>query len=1030
MNKNLISTILKHKTAANLFLILMFIFGLYAAKELNTQFFPNYSIDYVSVEVNWSGASPNDIEESLIKPIEERVRYIDRVKNTKSTAVEGNAKILLEFESGTDMKRALSDVEREVNSIVSLPEDAELPEVKLIIPYEQIGLILINGKANELELKKTANKLREKLLDKGLDKIEIDGKRKQIIYINLDPVSLFSNKLDPDSVANKIGKDNKNIPSGILKDETLLQLRTSSKKDTALGISNIQITNEKGAKIKISDIAEVVEDFNENESLGYSDGNRAITLKVYRSLGSDVLENTNILEKTVQDFKDNLSNNINIKIYDLSSQYIRDRISLLLKNGVGGLILVLIILYLFLRIKVVIWVAVGIPAAISVTLIIMFITGQSINMISLFALIMMLGIIVDDSIVVGEHIEFQFEQGKSPEEAAYTGAIRMLGPVTAASLTTIAGFAPVFLISGVIGQVIEAIPLVVISVIIASFFECFFVLPGHLKHALLSYSKNVQKKEFSLNKALDTFKEKQFMKFLSLSIKYKYTTLMISISFLLISFSLLKVSHVKFYFFPSPESQIILVNFSFNPGEIKKTSKSFADKLEKSLISIDEFNVVQTIYTTIGKPMWGSRISTKEYGDHIGGMIVELVSPEQREIRTNEIIEEWKKNIILPGNIKNLSISERKGVPPGLDIDIRIKSKEADLEYLKNAADFLKNELSVLRGVSDIRDNLPIGKREISFELTEKGKALGFNSNYLAKKIKAAFDGVSVNKFFRGAEEIEIIVRNNPGKFNLNTLNSYLILSPENELIPLSEIVAIKKKQGFSVIKRNNGFREVSITAEINEVLVDPGDIIKRIKDDLLLKVEQEYDLVWELAGRAEEQAETFGDMKRGGILALGVIYVILAFIFQSYLLPLSIMSIIPFTLIGVIFGHWITGFDLTILSLVAIFGLAGIVINDSIIMVTNIFEKIRNGFSLENAIIKGSKERLRAVILTSLTTIGGLTPLLFEGSIQAQFLKPMAITIVFGLISSTLLVLIFIPVILKIGYDIQNILFRPKSRQ
>ena len=1028
MQTNFISRILKHKTAANLFLILMFILGLYSSKELNTQFFPNYSIDYITVNMNWVGASPVDIEESLVKPIEEKIRYIDRVKNTKSSAVEGNAKVILEFEAGTDMKRALADVEREVKTISSFPKNSELPEIKLIIPYEQIGLVLINGETSELNLKKKAKALRDQLLDNGLDKIEIDGIRNQIIYVDLDPMFLLSNKLDPEYIANKIRQETKNIPSGILKDKSFIQLRINSKKNTASDIGNLQIINSKNGKIKISEIADVYEKFDETNSQGFNSGKNAVTLKIFRSLGSDVLNSTNILEKTVKDFQDKELDNINVKIYDLSSQYIRDRINLLLKNGLGGLILVLIVLCLFLRLQVVIWVAIGIPAALSVTLAIMLITGQSINMISLFALIMMIGIIVDDSIVVAEHIEYQYEQGKDPFDAAYTGAIRMLGPVTAASLTTVAGFAPVFLISGVIGQIIEAIPLVVISVIIASFFECFFVLPGHIKYALLSYNKNYELRNFNLNKKLNNFKEKQFSKFLLYSIKFKYITFISTLALLIISFGLLKYSHVKFYFFPSPESQIILVNFSFSPGSLKQETQSFAYKLEKTLKNIDKSNIVQTVYTTIGKPIWGSRISTKEQGDHVGGMIVELTNPEKRNMKAADLIKTWKKNIEEPAGLRNFTIIERKGGPPGLDIDIRIKSKSSSLETLKLASNDIKTKLSYLKGVSDIRDNLPLGKREISFTLTEKGKSLGFDSMYLAKKIKASFDGVSVNKFFRGEEEIEILVRNSPEKLNVNSIKSFLIVSPNDKLIPLSEIVNIKKAQGFSVIKRNNGFREVSITAEINESLVNPDNIIKEIKDILFI-LEKKYSVDWVLAGRAEEQAETFSDMKRGGILAIGVIYIILAFIFQAYALPISIMSVIPFTLIGVIWGHWITGFDITILSLVAIFGLAGIVINDSIIMVSNIYEKINEGVSLDSAIIQGSKERLRAVMLTSLTTIGGLTPLLFEGSSQAQFLKPMAITIVFGLISSTLLVLIFIPVIIKIGVQIKISLFSPKLR-
>ncbi len=1030
MPNNLISKILKHKTAANLFLMLMIILGIYSSKVLNTQFFPNYSIDYISINVEWPGASPTDIEESIIKPIENKVRYIDSIKNTKSTAKENLARVLLEFEADTDMKRALSDVERDLQTIVAFPEDVKKPDISQIIPYEQIGLVLIKGAATEYQLKKITKELRQSLLNSGIDKIEIDGIRDQVIYVDLDPLSLFANHLDVEDIANKVRQEYKNIPSGTLMDTNTLQLRTKGRRDNSFQIKNIKIKNSKqNTDIKIEDVANVYESINEKDSNGLSDNNIAFTLRIYRSLGSDTLENTKALENVVGDFKDTLAENIQINIYDLSSQLIRDRIGLLLKNGLGGLTLVLLILYLFLRLRVVVWVAVSIPAAISITLAIMLISGQSINMISLFALIMMLGIIVDDSIVVAEHIEYNYDISKDPLKASYVGAINMIGPVTAASLTTIAGFAPVFLISGVIGQVIEAIPLVVVSVIIASFFECFFVLPGHLKGALIKEKIKESKKKLDLNIYLNQFKNSGFLLFLKKTIKFKYTTFILINLFLIFSLCLIKFGHVKFYFFPSPESQIILVNYNFNPGSLRKDTIAFSKHLEHTLKKIDEQNLVQTTYHTIGKPIWGSRISTSEIGDNIGGMIVELNSPEERSIRTNEFIKLWKSNILPTPNLQNLTIIERKGGPPGLDVDIRLRSKTKSLAELKSAAEFLKSELRTYKGVTDIRDNLPRGKREINFILNEKGKSLGFDTQYVASKIKAAFDGVTLNKFFRGEDEIEILIRNDPVKYDLSSINSFLIKDRGGQFIPLLEIVDIKVSQGFSVIKRSNGYREVSVTAEINESSLNPDDLIKNLKNNSLPKLTDKFKVEWKLAGRAEEQADTFRDMKRGALLSLGVIYLILAFIFQSYFLPFSIMIIIPFTLIGVILGHWITGFDITILSLVAVLGLIGIVVNDSIIMVSNIYNKIKNGVELELAVLNGSQERLRAVILTSLTTIGGLTPLLFETSIQAQFLKPMAITIVFGLLSSTILVLVIIPIILIIGFKFRILFGKPKVR-
>ena len=415
---------------------------------------------------------------------------------------------------------------------------------------------------------------------------------------------MFANKLDINDINTEIFTNLKSIPSGVFRDDKLVQLRTSGTNDTIGKIKKIVLsTPYTKQEIKLQDVAQIYEVAKENESFGFSNGLPALTLRVFRSLGTDTLEATKSLEKTITDYNLNKNKNIKVEIYDLSSQLIRDRINLLLKNGFGGLILVLIILFLFLRFKVAIWVAIGIPAALSATLAVMLVSGQSINMISLFALIMMLGIIVDDSIVVAEHIDYQYERTNDPYTASFLGATKMLGPVTAASLTTIAGFAPVFLISGVIGQVIEAIPLVVISVILASLFECFFVLPGHLNHALSNNKTIIQRKVLNLNSYLIYFNQNYFRKILEKSIEYRYTTFSLAIAFLIFSISLLKNGSVKFYFFPSPESNIILVNYNFFPGNLKNKTVEFANELENSLVKVDKEKVVKNIYSTIGKPI-------------------------------------------------------------------------------------------------------------------------------------------------------------------------------------------------------------------------------------------------------------------------------------------------------------------------------------------------------------------------------------------------------------------------------------------
>lgn len=1020
-NNNLISYLIAHKTAPNLLLFLMLILGLFSSKMLNTQFFPNYTIDYINISVEWPGASAKDVESSILEVIEPNVRYIDGIKRVKSYAREGSANISLEFEPNADLKRALSDVEMGVSKSSSMPENSREPEIKRIIPYEQIGLVLVYGSASEDELKKESLELRKILLNKGIDKIDIEGIRSKNIYVDVSPVSLLANRLTLSDISKSILSDTGSVPSGIIRDDESLQLRLLGEKEYSSEIKDMNVvSNKDGMFVKVKDIAKVYEGYDYNDISGRSNKKEAITLRIYRALGNDTLELTKALEETIKERKKFLPSNIEIDIYDLSSQLIRDRINLLLKNGIGGLILVLIILSLFLRGRVVVWVAVGIPAALAVTLAIMLISGQSINMISLFALIMMIGIIVDDSIVVAEHIETQYEMGLSNFDAAYKGAIKMLGPVTAASITTIAAFAPVLLISGIIGQIISAIPFVVISVILASLFECFFVLPGHLSYALKDLKKdNLKLTKFKI--LFERFKNGTFRRLAISCLKNRYLTLASSIAILIAAIGMITGGHVKFYFFPSPESPIILSNFSFSPGTNKREIVHFIDHLETTLYNSDKEGNIQKVYSTLGKSIWGSRLSSSEKGEHVGGMIVELSNPEKREIRTSEVIKRWKNNIDIPPGLEKLTIVERKGGPPGLDIDVRLRSSDLDPITMKKVALLLSEKLSLYNGVTDISDDLPWGKRELSLSLSEKGKSLGFDSKYVAKEVRAVFDGISVRKFYRGEEEIEVIVRNDPLQTDLNYLSSFIIKSPSGVNVPLSEVVKYEEQQGFSIIKRQNGEREVSVTAEIDENILNPDDLTQELIRGPLKEIEQDYGIEWRLAGRAEEQAETFGDMKKGTLLALGVIYIILAFIFHSYLKPFAVMSIIPFSLVGVIFGHWVTGFDITILSLVSLLGLSGIVVNDSIIMVSTINDKAKKAKNLFEAVLEGTISRLRAVILTSMTTIGGLTPLLFETSVQAQFLKPMAITMVFGLLATTFMVLVLVPALILIGRDIQE---------
>ena len=1008
-----------HKTASNVLMVIILLFGLLGLLKLNVQSLPDFGFDLITVSVEWKSASPRDVENQIIKAIEPEVRAIDGVRKVISTAREGIGQLSIEFVKNTDMQRALSDVNSAVTRILSLPGDADKPKVRRIIRYETIGRLLLYGDVSEAQLREVAKNIRDDLLNLGIDKINILGMRDKEIIVAVEPLSLMSFHKTIKDLANNIFAFSKDFPAGTIEGSDRRKIKISGKKNTIEQLQTIPIVNGKeGEQINLGDISNIYTHFDNEGPYGLVNNKQAISIDIKRATGRNALKMARILENYIDNYQQRLPQNLDLKIYDLSVQSVRDRINLLIKNGLGGLILVVIILFLFLSGRVALWVAFGIPIALSGTLGVMLISGQSINMVSLFALIMMIGIIVDDAIVVAEYAQTCHENGDDSFLAANRGASRMFVPVFTAAITTVAAFIPIFLISGIIGQVIEAIPLVAIAVLIASLIECFLILPGHLSYALSNEKNNISNFRMGFNKNFNIIREKYFYKLVSLAVKFRYITLSLTFSILIIVAGLMSGGRVSFVFFPSPEPDIIYVNFNFSPGTPQEDTKIMIQELEKSLIEVDTNNEVKTYFSVIGKSLGLPGSVQQIQGQHLGAMVVELITSDSRKTQVSDLMSLWKKELNRPAGLESLTMSSKRQGPPGKDIDIRVISNNNDMHQIKLITNEIKSLLAQYDGISDIYDDLPWGKEELVLKLRPLGKSLGFTVLDIANQIRAAFRGIIAKRFSDGTEEIIIRVRYDNKKLKEGDLKKMFIMSPKGNFIPLNQIVEINYEKGFSIIKRENGKSEVSITAELDEKIIAPSTILKALSDGPLDEVVSNKGFSWRLAGRSEEKNETLNDMKIGAMIGLTLIFIILSGVFSSYIRPLIVMSIIPFAALGSILGHWVTGFHITILSLVALLGLAGIVINDSIIMVSTIDEKIRKGIDIINAIIDGACERFRAVILTSLTTISGLIPLLFENSTQAQFLKPMAITIVFGLLATTLLVLLLVPALVLVQND------------
>jgi multidrug efflux pump subunit AcrB len=1018
-----ISLFVRHPTAANLLMVIMIVAGLFALRQTNTQFFPDFGIDVVSVQVEWPGASAEDIDDNIVQAIEPELRFLDGVKKVRSSSVEGVANISVEFLPSTDIQAALADVETAVGQVKTLPEDSEKPEIRRIVRYDSINRIVISGPYPESSLKAIAKRIRDELLDRGIDKVDLSGARDEEIWVEVPPTRLLQLDLKLADIAEKIRGTSQDLPSGDLAGSVKKSIRSIGIEKNAPGIGRIEIRSlQNGEKIFLKDVAKVRERFDDDQPTLERNGHRAIELHVQRALSADALEVADKVEGYLKELLPTLPPNLTVETFNVQSDLIRGRIALLLENGLSGLVLVVLILFLFLSVPVAFWVAIGIPVAIMATIAVMWASGQSINMVSLFGMIMALGIVVDDAIVVGEHADKQFRSGLGPMEAAETGAQRMAAPVFSSSLTTIAAFTPLFIISDVIGDIIRGIPLVVVAMIVASLVECFLALPGHLRGAFTMVGTETGALRTRFNNRFDRFRDTVFEKLVRRAVTWRYTTLAIAVGAMIVSIGVIQAGRINFTFFPAPEADRIFAAVQMNAGTPRSETTRMVHEMERALkeaeasVTDGKGGLVKFNLLKFGTSVARADVPASQ-SDNLGGLVVELVDSDKRQIRTNAFIEAWRARIKpIPGT-DIFTLTPAQGGPPGRDVDIRLKGR--NLADLKQAALDVRGLLGRYPGVSDANDNLQYGKQEAIMTLTPLGRALGFTTESVGRQVRNAFEGAIAKRFPREDEEVTVRVRYARDDIAVRSLDGFRLRGPGGGEVPLSEVVSIREKQGFSRITREDGKREVAITAETDKALTNNNKVLVALRQDGLADIAEDYGLKADFAGRAKEQKTTLDDMKTGSMMGLVAIYIILAWVFASYVRPLVVMSIIPLGFVGAVIGHLLLGYDLTVLSLIAMVGLSGIVVNDSIILVRTIDERITAGEPVFEAIIDGTKDRLRAVILTSATTIGGLTPLLFETSLQARFLIPMAVTIIFGLMVTTFLVLLVAPSIIAIQTDV-----------
>ncbi|PSF13340.1 acriflavin resistance protein [Marinobacter fuscus] len=1022
--RGVIGFFVQHRVAGNLVMLVMLLAGALALSRMNIQFFPTFALDVVSVRVVWSGASAEDVERGITDPLEQRLRSVDGLKKMTSTSAQSVSSITLEFKEGTDPIQALDDVRQQVDEFTNLPSEAEQPQIARIERYEPVARLLVYGNVARSELRQLVYRFEDELLDRGIDRVAIRGLPEQQISIDVPVERLETLGLSLEQIADRVAAVSRDLPAGIMAEQDAArELRAVEQRRSVSGFETVPVITGDRIRLQLGDIAIIRQEARDNQTLLENEGMPAVELRLQRAENGNSLAAAKVLENWLAEVRPGLPPSVELKVYDETWQLIEDRISLLVNNGLGGLLLVVGLLYLFLPGRVAAWVAIGIPTAFLAALGVLWLLGGTLNMISLFALIMALGVIVDDAIVVGEDADAHARLGESSQAAAEGAARRMVWPVLASSLTTVAAFMPLLVVGGVIGNILGDIPIVMICVLVASLLECFVVLPAHLRHAFKirpgepdkpRAGNAVTRLRGRFEQGFERFRDGTFRRLSRYSLEHRGATLALALGLAIITVGLLAGGRLGFNFFPTPEPSVFYANATFVAGTDRETVNGFIVDMQQALNDTEQAlggDLVKHAVTTYGATQGAEGSSRND--DGLGSMLVELVPSDRRAVRNAEFIREWRARLSLPAGLDSLNITERQAGPPGRDVNVRLTGTEA--RALKTAAAELGEAMASLPGVLDVEDDMPWGREQLIYQVSDHGRALGLTTVELGRQLRAAFDGRIAQIYQDGRDEVEVRVRlPRDQREHYATLERLTVRVPDGRFVPLTQVMNLDHQQGFQALRHADGKLSVEVTSALDAGVTTTAQVLESLESGPLQDITSRYGVRYSFEGRSADQRESLDDMKVGLMIGLALMYVVLAWVFASWSLPLIVMAIIPFALVGALLGHWAMGLQLTILSLFGLFGLSGIVVNNAIILVTFYNQQRARGLDITEALNEAAVQRVRAVLLTSLTTIGGLMPLLFETSLQAQFLIPMATSIAFGLGLSTVLVLFVIPALLS----------------
>ncbi|TGD66391.1 efflux RND transporter permease subunit [Tabrizicola sp. WMC-M-20] len=1033
----LISYFTRHRTLANLLLVLMIVAGLVSASRIRAQYFPDVIISQIDVSVAWSGAGAEDVDRAIVQVLESALLTVDGVADIESRANEGSARISMEFEPGMDLAQAVEDVQTAVNSVSNLPDEAEEPVIRRSQWRDQVTDVVITGPVGVDQLGRFADEFVGRLFQAGVTRTTIRGMADPETVVEVPSVALIRHDITMREIATAIGAAVQTNPAGNVGDGSA-RVRTGSERRSAAEIGGVVLRSlPDGTKLTVGDIATVTAIGADSGRASFVGVNPAMTVRVDRNADGDAIR----MQASVQDVADELQltlpPGVTVDLVRARAEQITDRLYLLLDNALSGLALVVVLLFLFLNARTALWVAAGIPVAMLAAVAVMYAAGLTLNMMSLFALIIMLGIVVDDAIVVGEHADYRGRTlGEDPVVAAERGALRMAQPVVASSLTTVIAFFGLVAIGGRFGDLISDIPFTVIAVLIASLVECFLILPNHMAHAIAAarVEKWYDWPSRQVNRGMVWLGEHAVRPLMRLILVARYPVLAGAVCLLAASAALFIRGDLPFRFFNAPEQASVTGNFSMLPGAERSDTLEMMREVQRAAEAVGArfeaehgANPITFAMAEIGGS--GGRGLASAEGkdaDQLGSISIELMDPDLRPYSSNVFVQALQEEVRGHPLMEELSFRGGRFGPGGDALAVDLFGAEAG--ELKAAAEALKTRLAVYPEVSALEDSLAYDKEELILNLTPLGQSLGFTIDELGRTLRDRLNGIEAATYPDGLRSVSIRLELPRHELTADFLDATLMRTPSGNYVPLADIVTVEQMAGFSTIRRENGLRIVSVSGDLAED--DPAraaEIQATIRETILPEIEQQFGIESRQGGLVQQQNEFLSDAGSAVILCLLGIYLCLAWIFASWTRPLVVMSVIPFGLIGAMWGHFHWGVPLSLFSVVGLIGMSGIIINDSIVLVSTIDEYSEKR-GLFPAIVDGVAERFRAVLLTTLTTVIGLSPLLFEGSSQAEFLKPTVITLVYGLAFGMFLVLIMVPALMAVQADIAK-MFRALSR-